>query len=207
MNFISSCSQWIREASALRCNGTRFLLFFPFSLWWHISNTKANSWKNFHFHSTRYVLQDFTSTLESKNENKITEKMKDKRTKNKHTKKPDGTRETIYFRIGNNSTWKSNYSRYALQVELSNISLLTASIQFNGGFCNVHKHTANGPKIRYHIAIAVTGCCYHTQYAYYCSFNASFARSTFFNLCNCISVCQNIQRTPDVYALMHTLRK
>lgn len=33
-------------------------------------------------------------------------------------------------------------------------------------------------------------CLLLLPYAYYCSF-ASFVRSMFFNLCNCISVCQN----------------
>lgn len=66
--------------------------------------------------------------------------MEEKRT-NIRNKKPDGTRETIYFRIGNNSTWKSNYIHsYVLQVEPSKISFRTALIQF-GGFCDVHTHT------------------------------------------------------------------
>lgn len=185
--------------------------FFLLSHWWHISNTKVNSWKNFHFHFTRYVLQDFTSVLESRNEHKLTEG--NERQKNKEAnirKKPDGTRETIYFRIGNNSTWKSNYSRYALQVELSKISLLTALIQFGVGVLQcAQTHRPNGPKIRYHCHTAYY--CYHTLTT--ALLHPSYVQCSLIYVIALVSAkikqqnTHSTERTPSVYALMHTLQK
>ena len=79
------------------------------------------------------VLQDFTSTQNGT-------KMKDKGTK---TQKPDGTRETIYLRIGYITSTRCRVEIQLLYVnldELSKTSFLTALIQF-GGFCNVHIST------------------------------------------------------------------